>query len=147
MKISGIIGIVMLISIIFLAGGILIDDFETNYVDTNISDASPINQSLKDELVNESQVNKTFEPLMEDFEDLKTQEGWFDAVQDGTIVLPKSFINFIGATFRMLGLSQQQTVAILKFIGVPVLIISFVFVALIVWFFFKVIEQLRRYPA
>jgi len=146
MKISGVIGIVILISIIFLAGGILIDDFETNYVDTNISSASPINQSLKDSLVNSSQINETFEPLMEDFDDLKEQEGWFDAVQDGAVVLPKSFINFIGATFKMLGLSQQQIVSLLKFIGVPILIISFVFIALIVWFFFKIIEQLRRYP-
>ena len=146
MKISGMVGIVILVSVIFLAVGILIDDFETNYVETNISSASPINQSLRNELVSETQINDTFQPLMEDFDDLKTQEGWFDAVTDAGVVLPKAFINFIGATFRMIGLSQQQTVAILKFIGIPILLISFVFVGLIVWFFFKMMEQVRRYP-
>ncbi len=146
MKIGGLVGIVILISVIFLTVGLLIDDFETNYVDTNISSTSPINQSLRDDLVSETQINDTFKPLMEDFDDLKTQEGWFDAVQDAGIVLPKAFINFIGATFKMIGLSQQQTVAILKFIGIPILIISFVFIGLIVWFFFKMMEQVRRYP-
>ena len=146
MKISGMVGIVILVSVIFLAVGLLIDDFETNYVETNISSASPINQSLRDDLVSETQINDTFKPLMEDFDDLKTQEGWFDAVQDAGVVLPKAFINFIGATFKMIGLSQQQTVAILKFIGIPILLISFVFIGLIVWFFFKMMEQVRRYP-
>jgi len=146
MKIGGLVGIVILISVIFLTVGLLIDDFETNYVDTNISSTSPINQSLRDDLVSETQINDTFKPLMEDFDDLKTQEGWFDAVQDAGIVLPKAFINFIGATFKMIGLSQQQTVAILKFIEIPILIISFVFIGLIVWFFFKMMEQVRRYP-
>lgn len=146
MKISGVIGIVILISAIFLIGGLLISDFEKNYIDTNISSISPINQSLRDDLVSETQINDTFSPLMKDLDDLKTQEGWFDAVQDAGVVLPLAFIKFIGATLRMIGLSQQQTIAILKFIGIPILLISFVFIGLIVWFFFKMMEQVRRYP-
>jgi len=146
MRIGGLVGIVILISVIFLTVGLIINDFEKYYVETNVSKVSPINQSLKDELVSETQINDTFKPLMEDFDDLKTQEGWFDAVQDAGIVLPKAFINFIGATFKMIGLSQQQTIAILKFIGIPILITGFVFIGLIVWFFFKMMEQVRRYP-
>lgn len=147
MKVGGIIGLIMLISIIFLAGSILIDDFEKNYVETNISSVSPINQSLKESLVNQSQINETFDPLQRKFEDLKSQEGFFDAVSDGTIVLPLIFIDFVVSILKIVGLTQQQAFALLKFLGIPILIITFIGIGIIVWFVLKGIEQLRRYPA
>lgn len=146
MKIAGIIGIVILVSFIFLVGGLLIDDFEKNYVETNISSSDVINQSIRDDLVGVEEVNDTFRPLMENFNDLQEATGWFDATLTGAIVLPKAFINFIVAVAVMLGLSLKQTTVILKFLAIPVLIASFVFIGLIVWFFFKMMEQLRRYP-
>lgn len=147
MNVGGIIGIIMLISIIFLAGSMLIDDFEKNYVETNISKTSPINQSLKDSLVNQSQINETFDPLQRKFSDLKSQEGFFDAITDGTIVLPTLFIDFVVSILKIVGLTQQQAFALLKFLGIPVLIITFIGIGIIVWFVLKGIEQLRRYPA
>jgi len=146
MKIAGIVGIVILISGIFLIGGLLIDDFEKNYVETNISSSDVINQSIRDDLVSVEDVNDTFRPLMKNFNDLKESEGWFDATLTGAVVLPKAFINFVVAIAIMLGLSVQQTVVILNFLAIPVLMGSFVFVGLIVWFFFNMMEQLRRYP-
>ena len=112
MKVGGIIGIIMLVSIIFLAGSILIDDFEKNYVETNISSTSPINQSLKDSLVSQEEINETFDPLQRKFEDLKSQEGFFDAVSDGTIVLPTLFIDFVVSILKIVGLTQHQAFAL-----------------------------------
>jgi len=146
MNIMGLIGIIMLTSIVFLAGGILIDDFEINYIDTNISSASPINQSLRESLVNQSQINETFHPLQKKVEDLQTQEGFLDVVGDGTIVLPTIFISFVVSLLKIVGLSQQQSFALLKYLGVPIIIITFLGIGIIVWFILKIIEQMRRYP-
>lgn len=146
MKIAGIIGMILLVSMLFLSIGILITDFETNYIDTNISSASPINQSLKESMVNESQINETFDPLQKQVEDLQSQDGFLDVVGDGTVVLPTIFISFTVSILKLVGLSQQQTISILEYIGLPIMLISFVSVAIIVFFVVKIIEQLRRYP-
>ena len=124
----------------------LINDFEENYVDTNISSASPINQSLKDELITQDELNETFDPLQKNVADLQSQEGFLDVLQDGTIVLPVTFINFVIAILTFVGFSQQTSFVILKYLGIPVLIITFLGVGIIIWFVFKIIEQLRRYP-
>ena len=146
MKIGGIIGIIILITGIFLVGGLLIDDFEKNYVETNISSVDSINQSLREELVGIEEINDTFKPLMKNFDDLKEATGWFDALLTGAVVLPKAFVNFIVAVAIMIGLTLKQTTVILKFMQIALPIVSVIFVALIVWFFFKMMEQLRRYP-
>lgn len=146
MRISGIIGLIVLTSGVLLAAGIIINGFETAYVNTSISATSPINQNLSSALVNESQLNETFAPLHAKVDDLQTSEGFLDVLGDASIVLPTLFIDFIITVLTLIGLSEQQTIALLEFIGVPLVLISFIVVALLVWFIFKIIEQLRRYP-
>lgn len=146
MKIAGIIGIVILISIVFLSAGIFIDDMEENYIDTNISSSNAINQSLSGRLVNKSQINSTFFPLQEQVKDLESQEGFLDVVGDGSVVLLSMFLNFLVTIASMFGLSSQQMVVIFQYIGVPIALISFAVVGFIVFLIFKVIEQFRRYP-
>jgi len=145
MNLSGVVMLVLLVTGIFLAGGMLINDFEENYVQTNITDASPIDQSLNESLVSETDINETVDPLVKNIDDISTQEGFLDVVGDGTIVLPILFINFVLTIATFIGLTQQQTIAILEFIGIPVIIISFIVVAIVVWFVFKIVGQLRRY--
>lgn len=147
MKLSGMVGLIIVISIVFLSVGLLIDSFETNYIDTNISSSDTINQSLKDNLVSVSQINETFNPLVEDVGTIQQEEGWFMTAVVGGIMLPKIFVNFIVTLLKIVGLSQQQTFTILKFIGIPIIIISIVSISIIIWFIFKIIEQLRGYPA
>ena len=137
---------VMLVTGIFIASGLLIDEFETEYVDTNISDIDSINQSLKDDLITQDQVNTTFDSLHKNVEDLKSQEGFLDVVGDGTVVLPIMFINFVIAILTFMGFSTTQSFVILKYLGIPIALITFIGVGIIVYFTFKIIEQLRRYP-
>lgn len=147
MNISGVIGVIFIISIIFLAGTLIIDDLETNYVDTNISSADEVNQSLKDQFINQSELNETFAPIQEKVEDLQSQEGFLDVLGDGSIVLPTLFISFVGTILSFIGLSNTQIFSILKFIQIPVIIITFIGIGIVVWFIFKIIDQIRRYPA
>lgn len=146
MNIVGIIGIVMLITIIFIAGGLLIDDFETNYIDTNISSAETINQSIRDDLITQDEINATFDPLHKGVEELQSQEGFLDVVGDGTIVLPILFINFVIAILTFIGFSTTQSFVILKYLEIPIVIITFLGIGIIIYFTSKIIEQLRRYP-
>lgn len=136
----------MLVTTVLILGGLLIDDFETNYVDTNISQSSPINQNLTDKLVTQEDVNETIDPLYRNVEDLQSQDGFFDAVGDGTIVIPTLFINFVIAILTFLGFSTQTAVVLLQYLQLPLIVISFIFVGIITWFIFKIIEQWRRYP-
>lgn len=146
MNIAEIMGLVMIVSIIFIGGGMLIDDFETNYVDTNISSADTINQSVRDDLVTQDEINETFDPLYKNIEDLQSQEGFLDVIGDGTVVLPILFIKFVVTVLTFIGFSTQTSFVILKYLGIPILIITFLGVGIIVFFIFKIIEQLRRYP-
>jgi len=146
MSIKGIIGLVMIVTIIFISVGLLIDDFETNYVDTNISNADTIDQSVKDDLITQSEINATFGDLYENVEDLQTHEGFLDILQDGTIVVPTLFIKFITAILTFVGFSTTQSFVILKYLGIPILIITFIGIGILVFFLFKIIEQWRRYP-
>lgn len=136
----------MLVTAIFISGGLLIDDFETNYIDTNISSSDAINQSITDDLVTQDTINDTFNPLLENVDDLKSQEGFFDAVGDGTIVLPTIFINFVVLILTFVGLTTQQTFVVLKFLQIPIILITFLGVGILIYFIFKMVEQLRRYP-
>lgn len=146
MKIGGAIGLILLVSGIFLASGIIISDFETNYVDTNITTISPIDQNLSDDLVSESELNETFTPIQEKVDDLGSQDGFLDVLTDGSVVLPKLFIDFAMSILTMGGLAKDQAVVLLDYIGIPLIIISFIIVAIGIWFLLKIIEQVRRYP-
>lgn len=147
MNVNGLVGIVLLVTGMFIAIGLIIDDFETNYIETNISQASEIDQSLNNSLVTASDINETVYPLLENIEDLSTQEGFWDILGDGTIVLSALFINFLLTMASFIGLGEQQIIAILQFIGIPPILIGLIVIALICWIIFKAVEMERRYPS
>ena len=120
MKLIGIIGMIMLITIVFISWGGLVSDFEKNYVDTNISEATPVNTSFREDYsARTEEMNETFSPLIEDIEDLGSNEGWFDAVTSGAVVVPKLIISLPGMILSTISSAISDMVTMFNTIGIP----------------------------
>ena len=102
MKLSSTIMLVLLVSFVFVAWGILINDFETNYIDTNISSAAPINETFLQDFDNSEELNESMQPIFEGFQDIATDEGFFDKIQDLAVVVPLAIISIPGVIFTQL---------------------------------------------
>lgn len=139
--------LVMMVSGILVAGGLIINEFETAYINTSISSVDPVNKNLTTQTVNTTELNETFSDLYGNLDDLKSSEGFLDVLLDGTTVLSTLFITFITSIPVFLGITQSQTTTLATFLGIPVVLIFFIMVTIMVWFIFKAVEQFRRYPA
>jgi len=147
MKLTGLIGIMILVTIIFYSWGYIADDFETNYLDTNISSAEHINDSYKSSYNRREDLNKTFAPLQKGFEDISEDSGWFDKVGDTAIAIPKVIISIPGMIIATLYYALTDTKTILNEIGIPTEIVLLTTFAILIFFLFKIVAMWRRYEA
>lgn len=147
MKILGLIGLIMIVSIVLISWGGLVTDFENNYVNTSISKAPALNSSFTEDYSDRAaEINDTFSPLKGDIDDLGSQDGWLDTLTDGAVVLPKLIITLPGmilSTFKNAG-SDMYTM--LNTIGIPpeLTLIAIVMFSLIT--IFKIISIIRSDP-
>ncbi len=146
MKLSSAIMLVLLISFMFVSWGILINDFETNYVDTNISTASPINETFLQDFDNSEELNESMQPIFEAFKDIATDEGFFDKIQDLAVVVPLAIISVPGVIFEQLKILISLVSIFSELIGIPIEIILISIVGLFMFILFKLIAFWRRAP-
>ena len=146
MKLSGTIGLILLVSFVFLAWGLLIQDFETNYLDTNISSTTKMNESFLQEFSSAEELNATMQPIFEGFQDIATDKGFFDKLQDLAVVVPIAIISVPRVIFSQLAILITTTTDLLKLVGIPPAIIVLALVGLFLFILFKLIEFWRRSP-
>lgn len=146
MKLIAYIGLILLATIVLFSFGSIVNDFEVNYVETNISKASAMNSSFKENYANRSSfINETFSPLNEKIEDLSSQDGWFDTIGDGLVVLPKVLLSLPGAILKTTTNAITDMRAILIDLGVPptIILIAIILVTLVGVFY--IIEIITKY--
>lgn len=142
MKILGTIGIIMLVSVVLISWGSLINDFENNYINTSISDAPAMNSSFIDTYAGRAEeINVTFSPLIEDIEDLSSQDGWLDTLGDGSTVFAKLVIGLPGMVLSLITSFGADLVDILNTIGIPTSLIFIAIVMLSMFALFKIINM------
>ena len=146
MKLSSTIMLVLLISFVFVAWGILINDFETNYIDTGISNVTPINETFLQDFDNSEELNESMQPIFEGFQDIATDEGFFDKIQDLAVVVPLAIISVPGVIFQQLVILIGLVSTFSELIGIPVQIILISVVGLFMFILFKLVEFWRRTP-
>jgi len=145
MKFITVISMMLVVTIIFFSWGVIVDDLETNYIETNISDSSGVNDSYKSTYNRVDELNETFFPVQQDFQDISEDDGWFDRIGDASIAIPKVIISIPGVLFTTVNYAISDTVSILKLAGIPaeVVLIASIFITLMI--LFMIIAFWRRY--
>lgn len=143
---SGLVGILLLITAVFIIAGILNEDFRTNYYETNITDVQVNDTRFEEQFVNITELNATFDPLIETIQDIETQEGFFDKLGDIAIAIPTLVIKLPGVLLAVLVSVKNATISTANFIGIPVVLIYIGTVGITIFFIFKIIEFWRRHP-
>ena len=146
MKLSSTIGLILLVSFVFVAWGIIINDFETNYIDTGISNASSINETFLQSFDNSEELNRTMQPIITGFEDIATDEWFFDRIQDLAVVVPIAIISIPRLIFAQLGILITTTARLFELIKIPLPIVLIGLIGLMMFIVFKLVEFWRRTP-
>ena len=129
--------LVILVSFVSLSWIIFIQDFETNYVDTNISSVDPINETLLQDIDKSVELNKSMKPILEGFEVLATEEGFFDKLLDLAVVIPLAIIAIPGVIFVQVEILVELISKFSNFINIPKQIILLAIVGLSIFILFK----------
>jgi hypothetical protein len=148
MKLIGLIGLIMLVTVVLISWVGLVADFETNYVDTGISEASAVNSTFtKDYSGRAAEMNETFSPLKESIDDLGSDAGWLDTLVDGAVILPKLIITLPGMILATFKNAITDMITILNLIGIPseLTLIAIIMLSLVA--VIKIIQIIRTDPS
>lgn len=140
------VGILLLVTFFFFSFGFLIDDFETNYIDTGISSATPFSDSRIDNFSDTEFIEEQLAPIKQGFDDLATEGGFFDKIQDLAVVVPIAIIKIPSVMFILFTRGIGRMVEILNILGIPVEVIVIASAALFIFIIFKLVAFWRRTP-
>ena len=147
MKLSSTVMLVLLVSFVFVAWGLLIQDFETNYIDTNISSATTINETLYlQDFDNSEELNATMQPILKGFEVIETKDGFFDRLFDFAVIIPLAIIRLPGVLFEQLVLLISLISRFSKLIGIKPEIVGIATIGMFMFILFKLVAFWRRTP-
>jgi len=146
MKLSSVIMLALLVSFVFVAWGIIINDFETNYIDTNISTATPINQTFLRDFDKSQELNDSMSPIFKGFEKIAGGSGFFDKIQDLAVVVPLAIIAVPGVIFTQLKILIGLISEFSEIIRIPTSIILIAIIGAFMWILFKLVAFWRRTP-
>lgn len=140
MKILGYIMMILLVSVVLISWGGILTDFEQNYVDTNISETSSMNSSFTEDYSDRAtEINETFSPLIEDIDDLGSQDGWLDILGDGANVISILVVTMPKAVLTLTFSAISDMVDVLQLIGIPPALVLIAIVGLSLFGLFKLI--------
>lgn len=146
MKLSSVVMLGLLVSFVFVAWGLLIQDFETNYIDTNISTATSINETFLQDFDSSEELNESMQPIFEGFKDIATDEGFFDKLQDLAVVVPLAIISVPGVIFNQLVILISLISRFSDIVNIPVQIIVITIIGVFMFILFKLVAFWRRTP-
>ncbi len=146
MKLSSAIMLLILISFVFVAWGILVNDFEDNYIDTNISSATPINETFLQDFDTSVELNDTMQPIFEGFQVIATEEGFLDKLFDLAVIIPLAIIRIPGVIFNQLVILISLISRFSELINIPVPIITIAIIGMFMWILFKLVAFWRKDP-
>lgn len=144
MKLSGVAGFILLISLFFVAFGLLIDDFEENYVETGISNASAFNETLFGNLSDVEELEESVQPIKEGFDVITEESGFFNKVLNFAVVIPIAIITVPFVIFEIIQLGVLRTTDVLNILGIPTEIVVIAGVGISIWVLFKLVSWWQR---
>ena len=146
MKAITLLGVATLITLILISWGIIVEDIEDSYIDTNISEATPMNSSFMETYNRQGDMEEEYSSLQDDLNALGSDAAWYEKLGTGMVAMFKGFISLPGKILTTMANLATDGTAILTMLGIPNSIIYLfvtLFTAAVIFF---LIELIRRYP-
>lgn len=148
MKLSSTLFVIMFIIIIFTSWILLVEDFETYYIDNGISSQDPLNESYKDTFMDSDEINDTFYDLQQDFESMQNDDedsgGFLSNLFSVGLAVPKAIIDFMIAILKLFDSVGTGLANLFQLIGIPIIIGSIVMISVAVYVIIQLVNLWRR---
>lgn len=148
-----VVGAILITIFIFTCLFMINNSLELNYIDSGISPATKLNQTnlagsniSYTSLDKTAEINSTFSPIMEEFDDLDQETGWF-LVTDTAISMAKASVKIPAAMIGIIGIAISFVTSIGLIMRIPEVFIHIGIVALFVAMVLMAVSFLRRYDA
>jgi len=146
MKLSHFVGIILFVGFVFLSWGMITEDFETNYVETNVTEASVMNSSYQGHFQYASIIEDNLGGLTESFSTMQEDESWLDILGDSAVALPIAVIRFPVMMIQLIKTTISGTAVVGEQAGIPSEVIQIGTVGLLIFGLFKLLSFWRRTP-
>ncbi len=146
MKLSTTMMLMLVTSIVFLGWGLLVNDFETNYVQTNLTTAPSVNETFLQSFDNTEALNNSMSDVRKGFDKIATSEGFFEGLVNVGFVIPKALISIPKVLFIQLQLAITTLTQVLALINIPTAFIVIGLVGLFMFVLFKLTEFFGKHP-
>ena len=140
MNISGVIGLILLGTLVFFAFGLITNEFEKSYVDTGITNATRVNDSIVGDFDDTEFFNESIQPIQEAFKKIEKSEGFFDTLIGLGIAVPIAIITVPRVILTMVGQGGSRAIQTLNILGIPPTMIMIAIVGLTIFIIFKLVS-------
>jgi len=124
----------------------LVTDFETNYIETGVSSAEPMNETFNDTFISTDTINESVSALEEDLRNIEDANTWWEKLVTGAVAIPGAVINFVGLIIDLGLVGITGLTVLLKSLGIPVILVGIAALAFMLYLLFKLVAFWRRTP-
>lgn len=124
----------------------LVADFETNYIETGVSSAEPMNETFNDTFISTDTINESVSALEEDLRNIEDANTWWEKLVTGAVAIPGAVINFVGLIIDLGLVGITGLTVLLKSLGIPVILVGIAALAFMLYLLFKLVAFWRRTP-
>lgn len=146
MKISSFVLMILFVGFLFTSWNILVEDFETSYVNSTIIETEDLNDTYLETYDASNSINDSFLEIQEGLSSIRENEGWFSGLAGG-VVVAVAFIKLplvvLNATSSALG----NFLSIGMLVGIPSSLLGIVAIMVTIFIIFKLLSATRRYEA
>ncbi len=124
----------------------LVADFETNYIETGVSSAEPMNETFNNTFISTATINESVSALEEDLRNIEEANTWWEKLVTGAVAIPGAVINFVGLIIDLGLVGITGLTVLLKSLGIPVILVGIAALAFMLYLLFKLVAFWRRTP-
>jgi len=140
MKISTLIGILVIVGVIFFIYAMMVNESNSVYPTGNINSSSW--NGTYDYV---SRVDTAVAPIQQSFQDIEESKGWFSFISAGVAGIFRGVTALPTLVFAAFSISGAMFTGFFTAFGLPTYILGAVLVILTVWGLFKLIEIIQRW--
>lgn len=150
-KLIGFIGILLLVGFFMVSYQLIIENFESHYVSNNLTGAQPVNKSYIIETSIATDLNNTFGPTLQGFEQLgggaSENAGFFGGIGDLAVVIPNVIISIPRAIGIMMVFAITMFIGFVTLIDLPGELVIFGVTGITLFIIFRIVALWRRFEA
>jgi len=139
MKLSGYVSVLLVVAVIFLMVGLIVEDMETQYPETSVNKSA-----WQGKYDYTTEINESVSDLKDKFDIIQDdEEGWFERVGAGIVVIPKVIIfvpqvllaSLTNAIKLVAGIGEELSIPpAVIYIGITALLVIIIFGLISFWY-------------